>query len=289
MAAKSGHLVEDNRGYLMSHFRKKIIPHCTVLLSSLIFSTTVSAHDFWVLPHDARNMAGDDVLYELRIGPGWPGKRTARLPGLISTFDAWDAEGKREVVGHDGALVIGHIKSRVAGAMVTALTTNGARLTLPAQEFEDYLQEEGLSKIIQARRKAGDSGQPGTELFTRYAKTLTLVDGSSKGFDRVLGLERELVALNDPLHYQPGKPFAIRLLASGKALEGVQVKAELNTTPPTVLKETTDARGEVTFVLPKEGEWLFSAVDMVPEEVSDADWHSLWASLTVPVNGENSA
>lgn len=269
-------------------FRKKIIPCFVMLLGSLIFSTAVSAHDFWILPHDAHNMVDDNVLYELRIGPGWPGKRTVRLPGLISTFDTWDAKGKREVSGHDGALVIGHIKSRVAGAMVTALTTNGARLTLPAQEFEDYLQEEGLSKIIQARREAGDSGQPGTELFTRYAKTMTLVDGSSEGFDRVIGLERELVALNDPLHYQPGKPFAIRLLASGKALEGIQVKAELNTTPPTMLKETTDSRGEVTFVLPKGGEWLFSAVDMVPEEVSDADWHSMWASLTVPVNGDNS-
>lgn len=271
----------------MLHFRKIIIPHCAVLLSLLIASTASSAHDFWVLPHDAHNMMGNDVLYELRIGPGWPGKRTARLPGLISTFDAWDAEGKREVAGHDGALVIGHIKSRVAGAMVTALTTNGARLTLPAQEFEDYLQEEGLSKIIQARSEAGDSGQPGAELFTRYAKTLTLVDGSSEGYDRVLGLERELIAVNDPLHYQPGKPFAVRLLASGKALEGIQVKAELNTLPPTVMKKTTDSRGEVTFVLPKGGEWLFSAVDMVPEEGADADWHSMWASLTVPVDGEN--
>lgn len=273
----------------MLRFRKNIILHCIALFSLLIFSTAASAHDFWILPYAAYNMKGDDVLYELRIGPGWPGKRTARLPGLISTFDAWDAEGKREVVGHDGALVIGHIKSRINGAMVTALTTNGAILTLPAQEFENYLQEEGLSKIIQARREAGDSGQPGIELFTRYAKTLTVVDDSSEGYDRIIGLKRELIALNDPLHYQSGKPFTVRLLASRKALEGIQVKAELNTTLPTVLKETTNSRGEVTFVLPKGGEWLFSAVDMEPAEMSDADWHSMWASLTLLLDGGNLA
>lgn len=32
--------------------------------------------------------------------------------------------------GHDGALVIGHLKNRVPGATIVGLTTNGAQITL---------------------------------------------------------------------------------------------------------------------------------------------------------------
>ena len=259
---------------------------CAAVLLSAILSPPSIAHDFWILPHDASGKTGDSVVFELRIGPGWPGKRTPRLQNLISTFNAVDPQGSRAVEGHDGALVIGHLKNRVPGANVVTLTTNGAQITLPANEFEDYLEEEGLSKIIAARRQTDDSKQPGVEIFTRYAKTLILVDSNSSGFDKVIGLERELVPRTDPLKYKPGAPFQVQLLSRKKTLSGIQVKAELNTTPPTVIKAVTDANGMVTFTLPEQGEWLFSAVDMLPADNPDADWHSLWASLTLPLKGQ---
>jgi hypothetical protein len=43
----------------------------------------------------------------------------------------------------------------------------------------------------------------------------------------------------------------------------------------------TDAHGEVTVRCAEPGEWLVSAVHMVPSsDVSKADWESTWASLT---------
>ncbi len=246
-----------------------------------VFSISVSAHDFWIVPHNPEGAVKDNVVFELRIGPGWPGKRSVRLPGLISTFDAWDEKGKFPVSGHERALVIGHLKNRVSGATVVGLTTNGAQITLSATEFEDYLREEGLNKIRQSRQKSQESNQPGTEIFTRFAKTIILVDGRSEGYDRHVGLRRELVLQTDPMLFQPEKPVVLSLLAEGKPLPGIQVKAMLNTTPPTQLKAITDQAGKVTFRLPAEGEWLFSAVDMEPSSDPDAEWHSLWASLTV--------
>lgn len=246
-----------------------------------VFSMSAPAHDFWIVPHQPAGAVKDNVVFELRIGPGWPGKRSVRLPGLISTFDAWDAEGKFPVSGHDGTQVIGHLTNRMPGATVVGLTTNGAQINLSAAEFNDYLQEEGLSKILQSRQKSQDSDQPGTEIFTRFAKAIILVDGRSEGYDRHVGLSRELVLQTDPMLFQPDKPVMLSLLAEGKPLPGIQVKAMLNTSPPTQLKATTDQEGKVTFRLPTEGEWLFSAVDMEPSSDPDAQWHSLWASLTV--------
>ncbi|MGR7483670.1 DUF4198 domain-containing protein [Klebsiella aerogenes] len=250
-------------------------------------SRTTSAHDFWILPHDALAQQDGKVLFELRIGPGWPGKLSARLPGLIASFDAWDQLGKRKVEGHDGSLVIGHIKTRSPGATIAALTTNGAKITLPADEFEDYLREEGLNKVIHARKLNGESAQPGVELFFRCAKTLVFVDNKSNGYDKIIGLERELVPETDPLSYKPGTAFSVKLLQNGVPLRNTQVKAELNSTPPTVLRAITDADGRVSFNLPVAGEWLFSAVDMVASPYEDADWKSIWASLTLPVSDGN--
>ena len=255
------------------------------LISMLYFSAPASAHDFWILPHNPQTAVDEEVIFELRIGPGWPGIRTARLPGLISTFDAWDAKGKQAVAGHDGALVIGHVKTRTPGITTVGLTTNGAQISLSASEFEKYLEEEGLIKIIEARHEAQESDSAGVEIFSRFAKTLILVDGQSEGYDRKLGFERELILQTDPVKYHPGQPLTLTLLAEGKPLQGTQVKAQLGTPHPTILKAITNDDGQVTFRLPAKGEWMFSAVDMIPSDDPDAEWHSLWASLTVLLKG----
>lgn len=277
------------RGYTFPVPRKLIKVSGLFLATLALCGTNAFAHDFWILPHDAMSKNGDKVIFELRIGPGVPGKQTPRLPGLIATFDAQDALGQQNVEGHDGALVIGHLKTRVPGATITSLTTNGAKITLPADEFEDYLKEEGLNKIVKARAENGESDQPGVELFYRCAKSVILVDNQSKGYDNVLGLEHELVPLTDPVQYTPGKPFVVRLLASSRPLARLLVKAELNTTPPTILRAITDKNGLASFNLPMKGEWLFSSVDMDVSPVDGADWKSIWASLTIPVAEGNAA
>lgn len=263
---------------------KAVIKRYQQILALLaLCSSNAFAHDFWIMPHDALTAKGNQVVFELRIGPGVPGKQTPRLPGLIETFNSWDALGQRKVAGHDGALVIGHLKTRVSGATIASLTTNGAKITLPADEFEDYLKEEGLGKIVTARKDSGASDQPGSELFYRCAKALIFVDNKSEGYNKVIGLEHELVPVTEPLYYKPGTPYVVKLLSSSQPLANLQVKAELNTTPPIILRATTDEQGLASFILPQKGEWLFSSVDMDTSPLEDADWKSIWASITLPV------
>jgi uncharacterized GH25 family protein len=253
----------------------------------VLCSGNAFSHDFWILPHDAITTNNSNVFFELRIGPGVPGKQTPRLPGLIATFNSWDALGQRKIAGHEGALVIGHLKTRVAGATIASLTTNGAKITLPSDEFEDYLKEEGLDKIVSARYENGESGLPGVELFYRCAKTIIFVNNKSEGYDKVIGLEHELVPITEPLNYKPGTPYIVKLLSASQQLAHLQVKAELNTTPPTILRSITDEQGNASFILPQKGEWLFSSVDMDVSPLEDADWKSIWASVTLPISETN--
>jgi len=48
-----------------------------------------------------------------------------------------------------------------------------------------------------------------------------------------------------------------------------------------VVQGRTDARGHVRLVLPHGGEWMLSAVHMVPSrDPRTSDWESFWSSLT---------
>ncbi|MFK3659275.1 DUF4198 domain-containing protein [Scandinavium sp. NPDC088450] len=259
----------------------------TLLASALTLSALsighAQAHEFWMVPHDAQSHTGAQVLFELRIGSGLPGKQTPRIPGLVAEFSARDAQGQFSVSGHDNSLVIGHFKPRSAGATVVALQTNPAQITLSASEFETYLREEGLEKIIQQRQREGDSDQPGSELYSRFAKSIVLVDGHSEGFDRNVGLPLELIPQTEPLQYKPGQQYHLRLLLNGKPLVGTQVKAQSQGKQRYFLKTRTDAHGEVAFALPESGFWIFSAEEMTASQSQDADWDSQWASVTMAI------
>lgn len=49
-----------------------------LLFALPLFSISVSAHHFWIVPHEPAGAVKDDVVFELRIGSGWPGKRSVR-------------------------------------------------------------------------------------------------------------------------------------------------------------------------------------------------------------------
>lgn len=239
------------------------------------------AHEFWLVPHEARAEPGDQVVLELRIGPNWPGVQTARLPNLFGSFVMRDALGQLPVDGRDGALAVGHLRLRVAGAAVIALRTNPASLQLPAADFEQYLKEEGLLDVLDFRRNNGLQNQPGREIFSRCAKTIILAGASSMGFDQLMHLPLELVPVDDPLRFQARRLFTVQLLRNGAPLPGALIKAQLKGEHPLELSARSDGRGMVSLALPAGGLWLFNAVHMTSTMDNAADWESTWASLTI--------
>ncbi len=55
----------------------------------------------------------------------------------------------------------------------------------------------------------------------------------------------------------------------------------LRSDPSVRLTAYSDVRGEFSLALPRAGVWLIKSVHMVRASFfSDADWYSLWASLT---------
>lgn len=251
---------------------------------ALLFTPVAHAHEFWLVPDNGLTREGREVELELRIGPTWPGVQTSRLPGLVRWFRAHDAEGVREVadVAHrQGASAVGHITARAAGSLIVAMRSNSRRVELPAPEFNQYLEEEGLTRILALREKFALMDAPGRELYSRCAKSIIAVDGQSRGFDRVVNLPLELIPLTDPMSFRPGTPFVVQVLLHGQPLPGILVKAQLRANPVIEKTVVSNKEGRVAFNLAGPGMWLFNAVHMDPGGQGDVDWESLWSSLTM--------
>lgn len=259
----------------------------TLALSILTLAPMASAHEFWLVPHDAQTGVKQRVVFELRVGPTWPGVKTPRVDNLVNWFTASDAQGEWKVAGRDRMLAVGNLTTRSPGATVVGMRTNSAHLELSADEFNKYLKEEGLIQVLKTRERFGLADAPGRENFSRCAKSIILVDGQSQGYDKQIGLPLELSLKTDPLALRTDQPFSIQLTFLGEPLANTLIKAQLKADPPIELSATSDAQGRVDFKLPQGGLWLFNAVHMEPSSEDDSDWESLWASLTVQLTTQS--
>mgnify|MGYP001544432886 CR=1 FL=1 len=253
-------------------------------LALMLLTPLASAHEFWLVPHDAVTGVDQQVVFELRIGPTWPGVQSPRLKNLVDWFKAVDAQGMRTVDGRDGALSVGHLHTRAPGATVVAMRTHPTRISLSASEFNQYLEDEGLKNVLALRKRYDLMQTQGREQYSRCAKSIVLVDGRSEGFDKVMDLPLEFVAHTDPLKFQSREKFQLQVLLHGEPLADTLVKAQLKSDPVKEVTVVSDAQGRVALPLTDPGLWLFSTVHMEPSGEDGVDWESLWASLTVNIS-----
>jgi uncharacterized GH25 family protein len=143
--------------------------------------------------------------------------------------------------------------------------------------------------VIRTRAARGQSAAPGREIYSRAAKALLAVgDGRPEsGHDRVLGFTLELIPERSPYALGVGDALPVVLRYEGKPLAGALVMA-LRGSGETVASIRSDAAGRVRVPLSRGGPWLVKAVHMVPAPAgTDADWESIWASLTFELPVEN--
>jgi hypothetical protein len=200
----------------------------------------------------------------------------------IEIFVDSGPDGRRPVVGLDGADPAGAVRADAVGTHVIAYGSNRAFTEVPAVEFEQYLVEKGLELVAaqRARQRAGSAKV--REAYSRHAKTLVRV-GTQGGelVDHAVGLRLELVAAEGLVSAPTRAARSFQLLYDGRPLAGVLVVAFRPGTADDELKVRTDAAGRARFQLPSAGVWRIAAVHMIPATAGiAAEWESLWASLT---------
>ncbi|MCC6320088.1 MAG: DUF4198 domain-containing protein [Phycisphaerales bacterium] len=275
----------------------KAITWPMMMVLVLALAAPAWAHDFWIRPSSYAPTAATLVSLDLRIGDDYPGEVFRRKDSMIERFVAISPDGtEAPVVGLDGRAPAGALRIESPGSHIVVYRGKHATVQLESAKFEDYLREEGLEKIIEARKKAGESDKPGLEMYSRCAKSIIFARGSESdaapvttGFDRVVGLRLELVPITDPAAAKPAEEFQARLLLDGKPCSGVLVGANCVEDARARVRGRTGENGEVKLKLSRAGTWVLNAVEMLPAPTDTAanptgcKWESLWASLSFEV------
>lgn len=243
---------------------------------------TAFAHDFWIEPSTFRPQVGTTLLTTLRVGQEFVGDPVARDSSMIEKFIFRDGLGEHEVLGIERRDPAGFFAVERPGLAVIGYRSRTKYLEMPPDKFEQYLRDEGLDSIIAARAKRGDSLKPSKEIFSRCAKALILPAGNGTGAlaSAPLAFRYEIVPKTNPYEMKNDE-MQVAVLYEGKPLPNALVVAMHQEDPSLRIRLRSDAKGRVTFHLPKRGVWLIKSVQMVPAPLgSNADWESLWASLT---------
>ncbi len=254
--------------------------------AALWLATAAQAHEFWMLPDRFSPPVQGEVSIALRVGENFTGDPVGFGRPMAESL-RWFSRGGEVVLTPQLPDNLNQDNVALAfdrpGAQLIVLDTKPFTITLTPDTFNAYLREEGLERVMEQRKAAGQDTQPGRERYRRHVKTLLNVGGQSDAsFGVRAGQTLEIVPLSDPQRLQAGGSLALQVLFNGQPLSGALVKvwnqrgAQLN-----VLRTRTDAAGRSTTTLPWPGVWMASVVHMVPATDNQGwDWDSHWGNLT---------
>ena len=264
-----------------------MMPYLVLSLSLVLLLSSArlaAAHDYWIEASNFWLQPGDRVLLYLRVGEYLSGQPATFSVGRVLRFHIDNTTRRFEVLPlqRDPA---GMARLTESGLQVVSFENKPTYLELPGDRFSSYLRAEGLEGILEARRQAGASEQPGKESYSRCAKSLLWVDGDDAAgdshHDKPVGLTLELMPETNPYRMTAPAPLTVQLLHEGQPVPGALVMALNKRAPNEVQRVQSGPDGRAEFDLRRSGLWLVKAVHMVPAAAeAPEDWRSYWASLT---------
>lgn len=267
----------------MSGLSKKIL--ATFLI---VFATLLSqAHEFWLQTSKFRYKVGEMMVTDFVVGESFTG-------------EPWDLDRHKvdRLEMHAGTIVKNLLKDVKntkgknlsykfdrEGTHLLALESNAAYLEMEAEKFNEYLKEDGLDYILDARTQAKELDKPSRELYKRFAK-LVVQSGTrtDEMYRKRVGFQYEIQPLTNPNLLKSGDYLECRLLWEGKPSPHSLVKVWSHAGNRIFLQNIyTEDDGTLKFPISSTGPWMVSAVKMIKSVKPEADYESFWASLTFGV------
>jgi uncharacterized GH25 family protein len=260
----------------MRSARRSAVIAVVLLLAA---AADAAAHHVFIMPQKFRVSKGDPVTIGFHSSDGFPDSEV-----LLTRID------EPTVFTADGAVGIGNVHpsgKRLAGTILVMNTGHllvtgvvpTATATMKPAAFLKYLQEEGLTDVIEARARSGEVDKPAKERFSAYAKSILLSsDPPNQGYRAVLGLTLEMVPEKDPYQLAAGEPLPVRVIFRGAPARNLEIGAIMKGGKEFSVGKTDDSGRINVPVTP--GQWRLHAIHMERSTKPDADWESFWATLT---------
>lgn len=175
-----------------------------------------------------------------------------------------------------------------SGTYVAGISTLPRVLEMNADDFNEYLEHEGLENTIAEREKAGITNNGAKERYSKHVKALLQVgEKTSIDFMKPLGYPIEFVPLNNPFEITLGDRVAFKLLRDGKPLANQTV--HYSTSVPgkdahdSENSVKSNANGMVSIKPTSLGKWYVATIHMEKKEGDVVDYESNWATLTFEI------
>lgn len=179
-------------------------------------------------------------------------------------------------------------KTGKAGTYVAGVSTKARNIELSAEDFNGYLEHDGILDVLAERKASGELNKAATERYAKHVKLLLQVGETySQDYQKVLGYPAEFVPLTNPYEAKVGDTVSFRLLRNGSPLANQLVYAAYRapneqSSGQALRKEIsarTDAEGKFSIKLNSKGRWYLRTIHMVKCAEPDIDYESNWATL----------
>jgi hypothetical protein len=265
-----------------------------LILSSILL--LLSSHDLYLKPEHYFCDPHSPITLALYNGTFFTSEniiardrmRQVRIEGPGATFEQATASWR----DHDQITFL-DVQTARAGTYVAAISIFPRPLELTAEEFNEYLEHDGVLDVLKERQASGDDATNVRELYAKHVKTIFQVGSQrSTHYGTVFNDPVEFVPVTNPYELTLPADMEVRLLGNGRPLTGQLVYLgqghhqghhEENGHEHHDTQLRTDQNGMIEIRIDRPGTYYLRTIHMIKSRKDDFDYESNWATLTFEV------
>ena len=247
------------------------------------------APELWIEPIDYQLRTSDNVVAHIKNGENFEGME---IPYLPINFEHFVILGANQVAG-----VVSRLGDRPAldqtapdsGLNIIVYESEPTTISYDSfEKFEAFAINHGVDDMAKTHFARGLPSGRFTEVYTRYSKSL-ISAGNARGADRHIGLEAELVALENPYLLKAATDIRVQLFFNGAPRPDSQLEmySKASSGELSASVHYTNADGIAVLPIVAGSEYMLNTVIFrQPHERhrdTNAVWETLWANLTFAV------
>jgi len=249
-------------------------------------ASQLRAHDLWIVPGRFHLKPGESLRIFLNSGDEFPKSDSLLGEFRIASFNQYSATEQIPLTGFvvDGKSLTVEMKAPPRGMVVLGLATKPRLVRLKADEFNDYLKEEGLLRVLEQREQRGETAEAVVERYTKWAKAILAVGEGDDSWQKNIGMRIEIVPEYDPCETEVGEELSVRVFFEGQPLSGSTLVGARAGGPPRELEAVTDDEGRARLTISEAGRWYIRTIHMIRlVDDPETQWESFWTTLTFEV------
>ncbi|TDI34978.1 MAG: DUF4198 domain-containing protein [Acidobacteria bacterium] len=277
-----------------------------LFLALALWTSSAGAHELWLMAGKYRLAPGELTRVFINSGDQFPESLSLVSELRLETVALHGPLETRPIHTFrvDGKSLSFDLQATAIGSHVVALGTRPRRVRLKAKDFQDYLEENGLERILALRDELGENEDATVERYSKWAKATIDVDvtmgdsGSGESdldkepsWSKPVGHTIEIVPSRNPNRVRPGEELEVQLFYQGEPLADIPIFGGKAGGPRGEIRTSTDGSGKAVVTIPSDGRWYLSAIHLVRvDDDPQILWESFWCTLTFEIaeQGERS-